>query len=244
MEQTLRSSTLAVISRYAYPGGQAGTREHHALTHSMNATVAGTWSRSSKHGTAHLVPGTVCLAEAGDRSICSHNSPHENIAVRLSEGAIDPDLPMHFKHTVLAIPAIVPMLERAVAAGSADEFDSQVFELFDWVSRTGKSGSRIRMQRVKRFIEHHALEELTLGTIADTVGLSPFVCLRQFKAAHGLTPYAYLMQCRAVEARRLLRDRTISIAEAAERTGFSDTSYFHRFFKRMSGLTPAQYRGR
>lgn len=242
MEQQLRSSRLATVSHYAYQGGQFGSREQRARTHAMNITVAGTWSKHGKRGVTQLVAGNVALDEAGDSSTCSHSAPHENIGIWLREGAIDPDLPALFEHTVLTIPAIDPMVRRAIAAECDDDFDSRVFEMFDWVSRSGKSSGRMRMQRAKRFIEHHALEDITLGTIAEKVGLSPFVCLRQFKAAHGVTPYAFLMQCRAEEAQRLLRSATVSIAEVARMSGFTDTSYFHRFFKRATGITPAQFR--
>lgn len=43
-------------------------------------------------------------------------------------------------------------------------------------------------------------------------------------------------------AKTLLRDRTLSIAEIAEKTGLVDQSYFSRFFKKKTGLTPSEYR--
>lgn len=44
-------------------------------------------------------------------------------------------------------------------------------------------------------------------------------------------------------AKTLLRDRTLSIAEIAEKTGLVDQSYFSRFFKKKTGQTPSEYRG-
>ena len=43
-------------------------------------------------------------------------------------------------------------------------------------------------------------------------------------------------------AKQYLRDPSLSVAQIAERTGLPDQSYFSRFFKKKTGLTPSQYR--
>lgn len=43
-------------------------------------------------------------------------------------------------------------------------------------------------------------------------------------------------------AKNYLKDRNMPIAEIAEKTGLVDQSYFSRFFKKKTGLTPSQYR--
>ena len=43
-------------------------------------------------------------------------------------------------------------------------------------------------------------------------------------------------------AKQLLRNRSLSIAEIAEKTGLVDQSYFSRFFKKKMGITPSEYR--
>ena len=43
-------------------------------------------------------------------------------------------------------------------------------------------------------------------------------------------------------AKQYLRDRSLSIAEIAEKTGLVDQSYFSRFFKKKTGQTPSEFR--
>ena len=43
-------------------------------------------------------------------------------------------------------------------------------------------------------------------------------------------------------AKQLLKDRSVPISDVAERTGIPDQSYFSRFFKKKTGLTPSQFR--
>jgi AraC-like DNA-binding protein len=98
------------------------------------------------------------------------------------------------------------------------------------------------MQYVKRFIEQHLSESLTLDGLADLISVSPFVLIRQFKSAVKTTPHAYLTNCRIAEARRLLRDESLGIAEIAKRVGLVDANYFARAFRRATGLSPSAYR--
>ena len=44
------------------------------------------------------------------------------------------------------------------------------------------------------------------------------------------------------EAKRLLRKRQFSVAEIAERTGYSSNHYFAKTFRRETGMTPTEYR--
>jgi AraC-like DNA-binding protein len=99
-----------------------------------------------------------------------------------------------------------------------------------------------RMQYVKRYIESQLTQPITLEHLASVVYLSPFVVIRQFKAAVGTTPYAYLTACRAALARCLLTRSSMAIADVGRRVGYDDPNYFARFFKRMTGASPSDYR--
>jgi AraC-like DNA-binding protein len=79
-----------------------------------------------------------------------------------------------------------------------------------------------------------------LETLAKRAGLSRFQALRAFKHRYGLPPHAYQLALRIGHARKLLRAGAAA-ADVAARCGFADQSHFTRHFKRINGVTPAQY---
>jgi transcriptional regulator GlxA family with amidase domain len=83
---------------------------------------------------------------------------------------------------------------------------------------------------------------LSVERIASHVGLSPFHFTRLFTAATGKAPHAHLTQVRIDEAKRLLGDTCLPIAEIAQRTGYSTHAHFTGMFGRHVGMTPAAWR--
>jgi AraC-like DNA-binding protein len=249
----VRATSLAMLGRYEYSRhGNTEAMDKAFPAHVINVTTAGLWEFHGRTGRSAVFAGVVTLGMCGERYSCAHSDLHSNsnLILGLSDAAIDRDVAPIFDAQVLTLPSVIPMLQRTLASESDAEFESRAFEVFDWVSKASvgtacvTKGSSLRMQRVKRFIEQHAFEDISLADISAIVGLNPFVCLRQFKQATGITPHAYLLDCRAKEARRLLRASNISVEEVANRTGFYDHAYFSRFFKRSTGLTPTEYRKR
>ena len=62
-----------------------------------------------------------------------------------------------------------------------------------------------------------------------------------FRESMGVSPHEYLMRIRIEKAQQLLRHNRFSVAEVAERTGFSGQNYFSRTFKRYTGKSPRDY---
>ena len=65
---------------------------------------------------------------------------------------------------------------------------------------------------------------------------------RRFKAATGSSLIQYLQNLRVEEAKRLLESSDHPVEEISAEAGYSDTSFFRRVFKRLTGLTPSHYR--
>jgi len=65
---------------------------------------------------------------------------------------------------------------------------------------------------------------------------------RRFKSATGMSLIDYVQNLRIEEAKRLLETSDQSIEEVSAKVGYEDASFFRRLFKRLSGLTPGQYR--
>jgi AraC-like DNA-binding protein len=87
--------------------------------------------------------------------------------------------------------------------------------------------------------DRHA-EPLSLDTLGQAAGLTPFQLIRLFKRTAGLTPHAYLSQIRLQAATQGLASG-LPIAEVALASGFYDQAALTRHFKRAYGITPRHY---
>ncbi|MGB5233189.1 MAG: AraC family transcriptional regulator [Desulfoprunum sp.] len=107
--------------------------------------------------------------------------------------------------------------------------------------RTDTARQPAAVRLAEEYLRTNIEETVTLETLANLTGLSPWHFLRLFKAAKGLPPHAFQTQLRINLARQLLREGD-EIADVAYRTGFSDQCHFSRKFRQFTGATPGQYR--
>ena len=99
-----------------------------------------------------------------------------------------------------------------------------------------------RFFRTRMWIEEHYLETLEADELARMAGVSKGYFFRAFKKAFGIAPLAYQQQLRVEAAKTLLKATSLCCNEIAPRVGFTDVYFFHRIFKKHTGLTPNQYR--
>lgn len=83
---------------------------------------------------------------------------------------------------------------------------------------------------------------LTVRQIAETLDVDPLHLSRSFRRKFGCSPGELLRQCRVRHAAELLRSPNARLAEVALDSGFADQAQLTRTFKRVTGLTPGQYR--
>ena len=77
----------------------------------------------------------------------------------------------------------------------------------------------------------------------SALGVSPNHLNRAVKAETGRNASVWIDNARISLARELLLDRSMSMSEIAERLGFSEASYFSRFFRKVTGVSPSEFRG-
>lgn len=74
--------------------------------------------------------------------------------------------------------------------------------------------------------------------------VSPNHLNKAVKAVTGKSPTKWIAEAVMLEAKVLLHQSALSVADVAAEIGMADPSYFSRFFKKHEGLTPLEFRGR
>jgi transcriptional regulator GlxA family with amidase domain len=85
---------------------------------------------------------------------------------------------------------------------------------------------------------------LDVAGLARAALMSPAHFSRQFRAAYGETPYAYLMTRRIERAKALLRQGDLSVTEVCLAVGCTSLGSFSARFTLLTGETPSGYRAR
>ena len=117
-----------------------------------------------------------------------------------------------------------------------------LYSILGELARSGqKSDNSVPIRRAIGIMENHYNTDLDIEDIADSVGLARSYFSTLFKSVMGMTPHAYLTKLRIERFCVLIKEESISIANAAEYVGL-DPQNFSRIFRRETGKTPLEYR--
>lgn len=97
-----------------------------------------------------------------------------------------------------------------------------------------------KIQMLKEQLAQHLDRDVSLSQLSANLKTNPYTLLRRFKAASGITPHAYRMNCRIEHAKHLIREGA-DLSQVALECGFYDQSHFHRHFKAITAVTPREY---
>jgi AraC-like DNA-binding protein len=100
------------------------------------------------------------------------------------------------------------------------------------------------LRRARDLMDRDYARPLAVAELARAALMSPGHFSRQFRAAYGETPYAYLMTRRIERAKALLRRGDLSITEVCLDVGCTSLGSFSARFTELVGETPTAYRAR
>lgn len=89
--------------------------------------------------------------------------------------------------------------------------------------------------------QHYNEPDISVGTIAEYLGISEGHFSHIFKKETDCTPLNYLSRYRIHMAQNLLKDCRVKVYEVAERVGYRDIAYFSTMFKKFTGRSPSEY---
>lgn len=91
-------------------------------------------------------------------------------------------------------------------------------------------------------LPQHYVREHGIEFYADALGVTPTYLSRVVRQVSGRTVVEYINRLLLMESIWLLESTSLGINEIADRVGYADSTTFGRFFYRMKGVTPREYR--
>ncbi|MFN0224263.1 response regulator [Paenibacillus sp. KR2-11] len=141
-------------------------------------------------------------------------------------------VPFQVMHTGLlrdfeAVPAEVQRMRQASAT-----------QVYDHDARGGDKAIEVALQ----YIKTHYQDDLSLEKVASVVFLNPVYFSQLFKQKTGQGFKDYIIHLRLEQAKQLLQNPTLKLADIAERIGYQDMRHFTQVFRKRFGVTPTEFR--
>lgn len=113
---------------------------------------------------------------------------------------------------------------------------------FDIYEKHFGTTAHLRLQTAREHIERNFCEKLRLEELAELSDMSVTNFRREWTRIYGESPMQYRDRVRVSYARELLLSGYYTVTEVADKCGFSDVSYFARFFKKHTGVPPGAFK--
>ncbi|MBL7842786.1 MAG: helix-turn-helix domain-containing protein [Cyclobacteriaceae bacterium] len=110
--------------------------------------------------------------------------------------------------------------------------------------RGQKAHSDITIKHAQEFIETHVEERPTVEQLAEKFGMSRRTFERRFKQATHNSVLEYIHRIKIEAAKRSFESSRKNINEVMYDVGYTDTKAFRTTFKKITGLTPIEYRNK
>jgi two-component system, response regulator YesN len=144
-----------------------------------------------------------------------------------------------------ALPDMLDWQHRSLSPKGVKElfirFMTQAAQYMDQLRKEQAKGG---IQKIKKYIEAHYTENISLKSIAAAFYMNPVYLGQLFRKTYGFYFNDFLLHLRIDEAKKLLRQTDQRIYEIAQRVGFQNPDYFVTQFEKLEHLTPTEYRNK
>ena len=126
------------------------------------------------------------------------------------------------------------------------DFEKYFENLANLIFESDLSGKDEKTNRivseVQQYVHYHMHEDISLPRLGEVVHLNPSYLSRLYKEMTGLSISDYIMDAKLNKAKDLLRNSHLRIHEIAQALGYNSSIAFIRFFKKITNVTPLEYR--
>lgn len=132
--------------------------------------------------------------------------------------------------------------ERKTSWEMYDWFVESLFPLFLQAAETAdETAGQSNLKKVCAYIKEHLDSDISLVHCADMLKISPSYLSRMFKKEMGMSFLEFVSDCRIQEAKRLLHDTDLKVADIARAVGYSERN-LNRSFMRFTQMSPRRFR--
>ena len=109
-----------------------------------------------------------------------------------------------------------------------------------------EDGGQVRLSKVTEIISHYIetnyMYDISMQDLARHMNYSEAYFCKLCKQCFNKNFTSYLTEYRVVEAKRMLAMPTVNVKDIGRAVGYSDSNYFAKVFKRITGQSPTEYR--
>ncbi len=132
--------------------------------------------------------------------------------------------------------ALLRAKQRIMDLSVRSRAEKTLFNEYQGNAQEGYIGGAIRI------LKDRYIQGVTIEAAASELGISAGHLSRLFRQETGYTFTDYLMYVRVKRAAELLRDPAVKVYEVADLVGYADARYFAQVFRKITGLTPREFR--
>lgn len=152
----------------------------------------------------------------------------------------------HNLSTKIAFYAGTGVLFRPWLHSSWQEIESYIYGisnvLFTLQNDAKKRSTIDTVQSVKDYIDTHITEDISLIDLSALTGYSATYLSKFFSETVGYTISDYIAKQKLAKIEELMTDSSMNIGDIANAVGFHSRTYFNNYIKRLTNLSPQQYR--
>ncbi|GAE28833.1 helix-turn-helix domain-containing protein [Alkalihalobacillus hemicellulosilyticus] len=160
-----------------------------------------------------------------------------------TRAAIEGGLPTELAYTLSDL--FIQTIEEITEPHKVDTYRLEAgLQFIEHVSTNRKLNYSRYVNQCLNYIFTHLYENISLSKLATITGTSTVYLSSLFKKEVGMSLSRYIQQERVEEAKKLITLTEHSLSDICVMLNFHDQSYFTKVFKKITGMTPKQYRDR
>lgn len=248
--EALGTADLIFVPGYRHPDAELPPEElSRALrrAHARGAQIAAISTGAFALAAAGLLNGRRATTHWHYSKILAERFPEVNVDERVlfvDEGSVltsagaasGIDLCLHILRKEAGMATANHAARRLVAAPYRSGGQAQ------YVPQSVPESHGERFTHTREWALRHLADPLTIDTLAAHARVSPRTLSRRFRDETGYTPMQWIMRARLDRAREMLEETDLSVEMIAVEVGLGTATNLRRYFRRVLGTTPTEYR--